>query len=61
MKFLSLEPFVPSGSNFEASKQLFQSSASRLTGMLVIMPVLKEMDANSSFRNLIAQSLHKIL
>ena len=24
MKFLSLEPFVPSGSNFEASKQLFQ-------------------------------------
>jgi hypothetical protein len=25
MKFLSLEPFVPSGSNFEASKQLFQA------------------------------------
>ena len=24
MKFLSLQPFVPSGSNFEASKQLFQ-------------------------------------
>ena len=24
MKFISLEPFVPSGSNFEASKQLFQ-------------------------------------
>lgn len=24
MKFLSLEPFVPSGSNFESSKQLFQ-------------------------------------
>ena len=24
MKFLSLEPFVPSGSNFETSKQLFQ-------------------------------------
>jgi hypothetical protein len=24
MKFLSLEPFVPSGSNFEGSKQLFQ-------------------------------------
>ncbi|WP_040627031.1 VOC family protein [Mucilaginibacter paludis] len=24
MKFLSLEPFVPSGSNFEASKQFFQ-------------------------------------
>lgn len=24
MQFLSLEPFVPSGSNFEASKQLFQ-------------------------------------
>jgi len=24
MKFLSLEPFVPSGSNIEASKQLFQ-------------------------------------
>ena len=23
MKFLSLQPFVPSGSNFEASKQLF--------------------------------------
>ena len=23
MKFISLEPFVPSGSNFEASKQLF--------------------------------------
>jgi len=25
MKFLSLEPFVPSGSNFEASKELFQA------------------------------------
>lgn len=24
MKFLSLEPFVPSGDNFEGSKQLFQ-------------------------------------
>jgi predicted lactoylglutathione lyase len=24
MKFLSLEPFVPSGSDFEGSKQLFQ-------------------------------------
>ncbi|WP_394990119.1 hypothetical protein [Emticicia sp.] len=24
MKFLSIEPFVPSGSNFEGSKQLFQ-------------------------------------
>ena len=24
MKFLSLQPFVPSGSNFEASKQFFQ-------------------------------------
>ena len=24
MKFLSLQPFIPSGSNFEASKQLFQ-------------------------------------
>lgn len=24
MKFLSIEPFIPSGSNFEASKQLFQ-------------------------------------
>jgi len=24
MKFLSLEPFVPSGKNFEASKQFFQ-------------------------------------
>ena len=24
MKFISLEPFVPSGSNFEKSKQLFQ-------------------------------------
>jgi len=24
MKFLSLQPFVPSGSNFEASKELFQ-------------------------------------
>ena len=24
MKFLSLEPFVPSGQNFERSKQLFQ-------------------------------------
>ena len=24
MEFLSLQPFIPSGSNFEASKQLFQ-------------------------------------
>lgn len=24
MKFLSLEPFIPSGSNFESSKQFFQ-------------------------------------
>jgi hypothetical protein len=25
MKFLSLEPFIPSGSNFDASKNLFQA------------------------------------
>lgn len=25
MKFLSLEPFIPSGNNFEGSKQLFQA------------------------------------
>ena len=25
MKFISLQPFVPSGSNFEASKELFQA------------------------------------
>jgi hypothetical protein len=31
MKFLSLEPFVPSGSNFESSKQLFQQLGFKIT------------------------------
>ena len=30
MKFLSLEPFVPSGENFEAAKQLFQELGFRV-------------------------------
>jgi hypothetical protein len=31
MKFLSLEPFIPSGSNFESSKQLFQELGFHIT------------------------------
>jgi hypothetical protein len=31
MKFISLEPFVPSGSNFEGSKQLFQELGFSIT------------------------------
>ena len=31
MKILSLEPFVPSGSDFEASKQLFQELGIKIT------------------------------
>jgi hypothetical protein len=31
MKFLSLEPFVPSGDNFEGSKQLFQELGFKLS------------------------------
>jgi hypothetical protein len=31
MKFLSLEPFVPSGKNFEHSKQLFQELGFNIT------------------------------
>lgn len=31
MKFLSLEPFVPSGSQFEASKQFFQELGFSIT------------------------------
>ena len=31
MKFLSLEPFIPSGSNFETSKQLFLSLDFKIT------------------------------
>jgi len=31
MKFLSLEPFVPSGRNFESSKQLFQELGFNIT------------------------------
>ncbi|HXB43121.1 MAG TPA: hypothetical protein VNV85_03655 [Puia sp.] len=31
MKFLSLKPFVPSGSNFESSKQLFQELGFKIT------------------------------
>jgi hypothetical protein len=31
MKFLSLEPFVPSGGNFTASKQLFQELGFSIT------------------------------
>jgi hypothetical protein len=31
MKFLSLEPFIPSGNNFEASKQLFQALGFTIT------------------------------
>jgi hypothetical protein len=30
MKFISLEPFVPSGSDFESSKQLFQELGFRI-------------------------------
>lgn len=30
MKFISLEPFVPSGNNFEGSKQLFQELGFRI-------------------------------
>lgn len=30
MKFISLEPFVPSGSNFERAKQLFQELGFRI-------------------------------
>ncbi len=30
MKFLSLEPFVPSGSNFESAKQFFQELGFKL-------------------------------
>ena len=30
MKFLSLEPFIPSGSNFEGSKQFFQELGFRI-------------------------------
>src|SRR6266496_5570568 len=30
MKFISLEPFVPSGENFEGSKQLFQELGFRI-------------------------------
>ena len=31
MKFMSLEPFVPSGSDFEASKQFFQEIGFRIS------------------------------
>jgi hypothetical protein len=31
MKFISLEPFVPSGSNFEGSKQFFQELGFNIT------------------------------
>ncbi len=31
MKFLSLEPFVPSGSNFEKSKEFFQELGFKIT------------------------------
>jgi len=31
MKFLSLQPFVPSGSDFEGSKQLFQELGFKIT------------------------------
>ena len=31
MKFISLEPFVPSGSDFESSKQLFQELGFTIT------------------------------
>ena len=31
MKFMSLEPFVPSGSDFEASKQFFQEIGCRIS------------------------------
>lgn len=31
MKFLSLEPFVPSGSDFESSKQFFQELGFAIT------------------------------
>jgi hypothetical protein len=37
MKFLSLEPFVPSGSNFEGAKQLFGELGFSIKWMQAIM------------------------
>ena len=50
MKFLSLEPFVPSGSNYEGAKELFRELGFNI----------KKTDAGSFYRNTTTKPLQKI-
>ena len=61
MKFLSLEPFVPSGSDFETSKQFFQG-----LGFIVKWDAgdyigFENTVVNLFFRNTTTKILQKIL
>ncbi|MGI8581954.1 MAG: hypothetical protein ACR2KX_07155 [Chitinophagaceae bacterium] len=61
MKFLSLEPFVPSGNNFEGSKLFFRELGFTINGMPATILDLKKTDANSFCRNMTKKILQKIL
>ena len=61
IKFLSLEPFVPSGSNFEASKNFFLELGFAIAWDAGAYIVLKEMAVNSYCKTPATRPLRRIL
>ena len=61
MKFLSLEPFVPSGKDFEKSKELFRELGFKINWDAGDYTVSKETDANSFCKISTTMCLLKIL
>ena len=61
MKFISLEPFVPSGPDFERSKQFFQELGFKMVWDAGDYAGLKQMAVNSFYRNTIIKNLQKAL
>jgi len=61
MKFLSLEPFVPSGSNFEGSKQFFQELGFNVNWDAGDYIGFEKDDVNLFCRNITTKILQKIL
>jgi len=61
MKFLSLQPFVPSGNDFEGSKEFFQQLGFNVRWDAGVYVAFEKMDVNLSYRNSIIKNLRKIL
>ena len=60
MKFLSLQPFVPSGKNFEASKEFFKALGFRADYDSGDYVGFEKMDVASFYRITITRRLHRI-